>query len=744
MNQAPNPFNVMQQRGEAELEAAQAAILEQEAKRAASVLSKLVQESQYVGESLKLDYRTVTVQVHDHHRRNVGGIPHLSYLVASRIQPWKQAIDWEKEDACVLLLRVLGAAPTPSDMMDNVIRSEAARRATGHDTGHWETKDHMDAYTRYQLSFAGLACEVVGTFYLGRKGDDPSGEFELRFGTDISNFYPNSGLKVYKPIEDALREIVNFRDSSLTPDHPLKNFTVPIGAVRYASTNRLMQGVDAVGVSIAPTDLLAQRTALFGMSRTGKSNTTKIIARAIYHLRFADNAPSKIGQLIFDYNGEYANENTQGGGNVAANALKNVWLERAGGTQDVVTYGLTKPVHDPSRRMLHINAYGNAVRDWRDQEKVAEDFDMLLVGKGILDDLLADDPAKYVKNFCEVDLAVPHNLMDGSKNTRYRRLILAYRALLYKANLDIPTSLAKPDITGLRGHGLFGDPLLQAMRNSPDQNQQPVYAAAADHLDVANAGKVTWEKIGNALETLAHFISNANSGYAQFNSQYVANPKGSGENWADQNLLRVLEMFRYANGARSVAKLAPYHEPNNAKDFAVDIYDELLKGNLVIIDQAGGDPYLNDAAARRIMWAVFKGNQRAFIAGQIPPDILVYVEEAHNLLPPSKADDLKDVWVRTAKEGSKYRIGLVYATQEVSSIQKNILKNTANWFISHLNNTDETRELKKFYDFANFEDSILRAQDRGFLRVKMLSNPYINPVQIERFSLSLAANSSAI
>lgn len=78
------------------------------------------------------------------------------------------------------------------------------------------------------------------------------------------------------------------------------------------------------------------------------------------------------------------------------------------------------------------------------------------------------------------------------------------------------------------------------------------------------------------------------------------------------------------------------------------------------------------------------------------------VEEAHNLFERGAKEVAGNPWVRLSKEAAKYKIGLMYATQEVSSVDKRILSNTSNWLVAHLNSDDETHELSHYYDFKTF------------------------------------------
>ena len=231
------------------------------------------------------------------------------------------------------------------------------------------------------------------------------------------------------------------------------------------------------------------------------------------------------------------------------------------------------------------------------------------------------------------------------------------------------------------------------------------------------------------------------------NNEYFLNyRREKGRDWLDEDmkaLLVFLTRKRNLTGSANLTgyrKLAPLKEHHTVKSdapFEADIVRCLRSGQIVIIDLSQGDPNIQKTFSEKICLSIFRNAMDNFVKNHPNNFIQFYFEEAHNLFPQKEDKDLSQIYNRIAKEGAKLNIGLLYATQEVSSISSNILKNTQNWFIAHLNNDDELKEIKKFYDFEDFCDSLIRyssGSDKGFIRMKTYSNAFVVPVQIDRFT----------
>ncbi|EEW9671144.1 ATP-binding protein, partial [Salmonella enterica subsp. enterica serovar Kiambu] len=212
-----------------------------------------------------------------------------------------------------------------------------------------------------------------------------------------------------------------------------------------------------------------------------------------------------------------------------------------------------------------------------------------------------------------------------------------------------------------------------------------------------------------------------------------------GNSWIDPTLEALLNILaretsrkQSFGGWRAIQKYKPYHSNRRTIDVTNEVIEHLDSGKIVILDLSVGPVEIRSVLSERIARQLFELQMSKLHEGKQPKNIVLYVEEAHNLI--GKKADLTNTWPRIAKEGAKARIAFVYATQEPSSVHPNILANTENWFVTHLNNDDELKTLGKFYDFSDFVNSLKAAQDVGFARIKTLSSPFVIPTQINRFS----------
>jgi DNA helicase HerA-like ATPase len=642
----------------------------------------------FVGRPYYLDYDKAFLLIADAWKMKVGGIPQGTFLLAF----------YENEESVseALLLRALRPSKLPTD--NEVISSMIEYYKDNLKTAGKESQ--LDEFTRYHFSFSGLECRILGTFYL-------DGSAKRVFGADVENFYSAHNYSVYKPAGKVLEVISNLRagDSAVGAETDIK-----IGKVRYSSSSRFQEQAEDVPVYVSPKDFLGKRTSLFGMTRTGKSNTVKKIIQATVDISAKsksklDNKVEKlenildpfdesgfpkypVGQIIFDINGEYANANLQDEGTAIFEQYE----------KDTVRYSV---LDKEGFQIMKVNFYSesqsgfNLIKSHFKQVKESSD---------------------YVNSFLSIDMEKPDDYdSDWSVKTRYDRKKAAYLCCLKSAGFPLAKGF-KVKFSGEKDI------------NAKVREKSPIDPSKGITLDDA----IVWfSQVWENYKTWDCF------------SDYY---KDKNREWADEELKAVLGFLTrhkepgsssLVSGYLKLKPLIKLHTDKSDDSFETSIIKHLRSGKIVIIDLSQGDFEVQRLYSERICEAIFSDAMNRFVNNEPNNFVQFYFEEAHNLFPKKEDKDLSQIYNRIAKEGAKLNLGLVYATQEVSSISSNILKNTQNWFIAHLNNDDEIKELKKYYDFGDFAESLIRfsaSSDKGFVRMKTYSNPFVVPVQVDRFT----------
>lgn len=647
-------------------------------------------KDQFVGRPFYLSYDIARLLVCDAWKAQVKGIPAGCFLLAF----------YDGEDGVeeAVLLRALSQTklPTDNDVISSMIEYYKDNLDISGRAGSLKG-GKLDEFTRYEFSFSGLECRVLGVFYRTQKGN-------IEFGADLENFYAANNYTVYKANRDVLEFIVNQRDDGglVGQDSEFK-----IGSVRYSSSRRHQSQEENVNVWVNPKDFLGKRSAMFGMTRTGKSNTVKkvieateeISRKALILLDSASPETSEftssgsptfpVGQIIFDVNGEYANANRQDSGT----AIYDLYKEK------VYRYSV---LEKNDFKVMKVNFF----------KDIESGFS--LISSYFQEQSLGGD---YVNNFIAVSFEKPESTnLNGSEWTRYNRLVAAYKCCLYRAGFKAPNG------------------------------EKIRFTGAAEINGEILEGRVLDPKQGLTLEEACTWFERVWEQYDElkFFKDYI-NKKGY--EWANDDLKSMMVFLttyklpgkkNQVSGYKKirVKQLHNLHTTSMDESFEIEIPRLLQQGKIVIVDLSQGEPVVQRLFSEKICRSTFNISMDRFINNLPNNFIQFYFEEAHNLFPKKDDKDLSQIYNRIAKEGAKLHLGMIYATQEVSSISSNILKNTQNWFIAHLNNIDETKELEKYYDFKDFTHSLVNfsaTNDKGFVRMKTYTNPFIVPVQIDRF-----------
>lgn len=163
----------------------------------------------------------------------------------------------------------------------------------------------------------------------------------------------------------------------------------------------------------------------------------------------------------------------------------------------------------------------------------------------------------------------------------------------------------------------------------------------------------------------------------------------------------------------------------------------LKQGKTVVIDLSLKDSYDASIISTILVRKLFEYNKEKFTSDN-PNDVIntvIFIEEAQNVLSDELVKTAANPFVKTAKEGRKFGIGMVAITQRPSAISEEIRTQAENFFAFHLGNSDDIKALIK--SNVNYEDVIANFIQRetipGNLYMVSSEQAFALPIRVNLF-----------
>jgi DNA helicase HerA-like ATPase len=150
---------------------------------------------------------------------------------------------------------------------------------------------------------------------------------------------------------------------------------------------------------------------------------------------------------------------------------------------------------------------------------------------------------------------------------------------------------------------------------------------------------------------------------------------------------------------REIWRLKDLHNPR-AGDLVEEIRRDTGRGKLVVLDLSLFALAQGIRIADTVLYRLFNYNLWGITQDKAKPVIAVF-EEAQNVLDKKAVDAGTSIFVRWAKEGRKFKLGLIYVTQQPGAIAEEIVSQTDNFFVMHLLNKgdiDSLTHANRHYD----------------------------------------------